>query len=406
MKNYIKIGLLLFYVASRLYIWVDKPTDFSQITAVYMPYAHMWDDGVKPYLQQWYEYPPATIPLFYLPHLIDKSTMNLNFHINYGNAYRGIILLIDIALFSIIWKTLIKYGVKPNVWATALIFYILASAKAHDFIYDAMDLVFVAAITFGLVAPYYLKGLTGMIAEWVGYFMGVALKLINAPLGIIYLILERRQIKRSLAAIVIGMVLIWSLPLAYFRSSLAVMLVYHANRGLQVESVPAQIAATLNQFTHTEEYKELYQSMNIVGPISTNLTNIFNKLLIVGIICYLIWAGKLAWMVTPKLAMETRLITTLGYLYLFMLLGKVLSTPYLLWQIPLLALLPVKTWKQQLMFLVPALIMIIISMTPIPNLPLGRFNLHLMIGWIRSLAIIWLLWQSLRLGNQLKQIKI
>jgi hypothetical protein len=213
----------------------------------------------------------------------------------------------------------------------------------------------------------------------------------------VYAAFERQNLKRLILTVAVSGFIIWSIPLATFRSSLAVMLVYHSIRGLQVESVPAQIAATINRFTNTETYNNLNRSVNIAGPVSTQVKKVFDILFLVSLLTYTGWATRMAW-ITPKAKQAPiRLALTTGFLFCFMLFGKVLSTPYLLWQMPLLSLYPFKSLRQQLMFTIPSLVMVVISMTGVPNYPIGIFTLHLFIGILRSLLIAYILWQSIRL---------
>lgn len=394
--------LVLLFAITRVYIWLAKPVEFTQIIAVYMPYAHLWASGIKPYLEQWYEYPPATIPLFYLPHLIDMFTLRFAWHINYAVAYRGMILIIDVGIFALIISFLKKLRVRRSVYIGALLYYSLATAKAHDFIYDSMDLVFAAALSFGLIAPTIFKGLRGRVLGWFGYFMAVGLKLINAPLGLIYAILERKHLKKTMIAVLFSGLLVWAVPLIMFRSSLSVMLVYHSIRGLQVESVPAQIASVIDKFTHSEQFVNKYQSMNIVGPVSEGVTSIFNSLFYIALISFTVWGCYQAWHTSAKKRLHIGLSLSLAYIFLFMFFAKVLSTPYHLWPIPLLALYPFKTLKQQLSFILPSFLMITLSMTKIPDFQIGMFNLHLLIGISRSIIICYLLLQSIKLVQRIK----
>jgi hypothetical protein len=400
MKNKYLAGLVgLLFVLTRVYIWVAKPVGFTQITDVYMPYAHLWASGMKPYLEQWYEYPPATIPLFYLPHLVDMTTLKQPLHLDYGIAYRGILLLIDMGLFALIILSLKKFKVKPSVFAGALIYYCLATAKAHDFIYDSMDLVFIGAVIIGIMAPLLIKGVRGQIVEWLAFFLGIALKLINGPLGLVYAVFEKKGLKKLVLIVALTGMAVWILPLVMYRSSMRVMLVYHTNRGLQVESVPAQIVALVNRFTNTESYNNDYKSVNIDGPISQKVKQVDDRLFFPVLLLYVLWAARIAWKSKLNQQTELRLMMTIGFFLCFMLFGKVLSTPYHLWLIPLIALIPFKSLKQQLSFTLPSLFMVVISMTLIPNLPIGIFNVHLLIGVTRSMIIAYLLWKTIRIIN-------
>lgn len=386
MKQQLNItsAIIILFILTRVIIWIYNPVEFTEIIYSYMPYAHLWASGDQPYLDQWYEYPPATIPLFYLPHVIDMSTHDTPFHLNYANAYRGTLLLVDIGIFIMIWKTLKKTTKHRAVFVGALIYYILATTKAHDFIYDTMDLTFAAAITLSVAAPILFKNKLSSFGTWLGFFLAFALKFVNAPLAFTYAVLERRNIRRLLLSGCLAFLLVWGVPLAKYRTSLSVTLVYHQMRGLQVTSTPAVIASTIDHITDTETFVEKYKNYEITGPYSDRIKRIFDILFIASIISFIGYTTKVAFFTKEEQAYSTRLHFTLGYVLLFMLVGKVQSTPFLLWQIPLIAIYPFKSLKDQLFFTLASLAIIISSMTKIPNLPVGIFSVHLFIGWLRT----------------------
>lgn len=393
------IDLLLVFLfgLTRYLIWIYRPAEFTEIIYSYMPYAHLWASGTIPYLTQWYEYPPATIPLFYLPHLIDMKTLAYEWHIHYLTAYRAIMLLIDAGIFGLIYAFLKKFKVGKGIFVSALMFYSLSTLKAHNFIYDSMDLAFAGAMVLAVAVPWLKPSFGGGLIGWIGYFLAAGLKLINIPLGLVYAGLERRDIKLLALKVILAGAMVWLLPLAFFRSSLSVMLVYHAQRGLQVESVPAQAAALINRVTKSEKYEEKFKNYDITGPVSSQIKRGFDWLFPLAILVYIVWGTKTAWNSKAQHQPRLKLSLTIGYVYCFMLFSKILSTPFLLWQLPLLALYPFNSLKRQWIFLLPAAIMIGISMTKIPNIPLGILNLHLLIGLVRSGLIAYLLWQSVRL---------
>lgn len=387
MKKLSQIIIVIIFIATRWFIWTYRPIEFTEIIYSYMPYAHLWASGTQPYLEQWYEYPPGTIPLFYLPHKIDMATLEQRWHVNYLTAYRGILLVVDIGLFSLIWLTLKRLKLPIQILTISLLYYCLATAKAHHFIYDSMDLTFALGLTMSVVMPILLTKKWGSFWSWFGFFLATVLKYINAPLAIPYAVLERHDLKGLLIRGTLAFLLIWALPLSIYRTSLSVSLVYHRQRGLQVESVPAQIAATINRFTKSEHYEEVYKNYDVAGPVSTKIKHIYTWLFPLALVLYTGWTSIVSFKSKQVRHDRLRIVITLGYIYCFMFFANVLSTPFLLWQIPLVALLPLKTWKRQLLFIIPSLIMISISMTSIPNLPLGIFSVHLLIGWVRSALI-------------------
>lgn len=391
--------IIALFIITRLFIWVYRPIEFTEIIYSYMPYAHLWAEGTRPYLEQWYEYPPLTIPLFYLPHLIDYVTLNSFLHFSYLQAYRGEILVIDVALFILVWQALIKLKTKSAIKWLALSYYCLTTAKANHFIYDSMDWVFASALTLSVAPPLIfnfvnkkkLKPLLDKLQTWLGYWLAVGLKLLNAPLGLPLLILDRKKKHHWLAMILAGG-LVWGLPILLYRSSLAVMFVYHSMRGLQVDSFAAIVVRTINSFTHTESIIEIYKNYEMVGPVTAQALKLMSVIFPLSLIAYVIWISYQAWHLIDDEHKKTsfKISFTFGFIILLMLVSKVLSRPFMLWHIPLLVLLPVKTIKQQLKFLIPSALAVIVTLSPVPDVDMGIFRTALLVGVVRSLCFLWL----------------
>jgi len=364
-----------------------------------MPYAHLWASGQRPYLDQWYEYPPATIPLFYIPHIIDRGTLNYPaIHLDYLQSYRGLLLLVDIALFTLIWKTLRKQKVKNAVFYGALLYYIAATAKAHHFMYDSMDLTFIAAVTFGIAAPILFSGLKKSIFfSWFGYALAVALKYINAPLGLIYALSDRKNLKKHVIFGSLAILSIWIVPLLMYRSSLSVSFVYHNIRGLQIDTAGAVIARTIDIFTKSETVINIYKNFEMSGPISTQILLILNILFPLSIAVFLLYSCIVLLRSPVKDSKTLCMQFTLSYILLFMLVGKVQSTPFLLWHIPLIAIYPFSSLKNQLLFTVPSLIILGVSMIIVPFFMVGVFTSYIFSAWIRTILFLFLFILSLRL---------
>ncbi|HYD35348.1 MAG TPA: hypothetical protein VD999_04735 [Vitreimonas sp.] len=401
--------LLLVFILSRSFIWVFKPPAFSEIIYSYMPYAHLWASGVTPYLEQWYEYPPATIPLFYIPHWIDKTTHGFPFHLNYSHAYRAEMLLIDVALFTLMWKVLRKLEVNKSVFVGGLLYYIVVTTKAHHFLYDTMDLAFAAAVAAGLSAPLFLSSLSGTFWSWAGFALAVALKYVNAPLALLYGLaalptkassqswatysrnLVSLQLLYKMMAVVGGIALVWLFPLLYFRSSLMVSLVYQQIRGLQIDSTPAVFVRVADRLQPSEHVIEVYKNYEIAGPISTQVLNqlawIFPVSIGLFLLIGIIIIGKNLHLHTHQ-RVPMLVWLTLGYFLVFMLTGKVLSRPFLFWHLPLLAFFPFKILKHQLAFTVPSTLMIWVTLSQASNDEVGFLTVPILVGLWRVLMIV------------------
>lgn len=400
-------ALVGLFALTRLYIWIARPTVFTEIIYSYMPYAHRWASGEVPYLQMWYEYPPATIPLFFIPHVLDMIFNGLT----YSQFYRGILLIFDCFLFFLIYKSLKKQQLSPKIITGGLMYYCVVTLKAHAFMYDTMDLVFTTCMFAGVVSPLLINHhstaktsttkLLQSFFEWTGYFLATGLKLINAPLGMVYAILRKKQLASLFFGMLIAGTLIWGYPLLKYRSSLQVMFVYHQIRGLQIESAPAVIARTLDRFSQSETIIEAYKNYEITGPMSLKIKRIYDWLFPAALTLLLLWGSYKAFFLKEKGHQFFRLHITLVYILLFMLVAKVLSTPFLLWHIPFVSVYPFKNLRQQLSVTTVSFLIIAASMTKIPDLPLGIFSVHILLSWIRILGFAYLFIRISLLGQQM-----
>lgn len=391
------------FLVTRLLIWTNPPQEFSQIIYVYMPYAHLWASGELPYLNQWYEYPPLTIPFFYLPHLIDMSTINHWYHLNYSDAYKVVLTLTDSAIFVMIWTALKKFKASHAGIVVSLIYYSLTTLKAHSFIYDSFDLLFAAAMIVAFVGPILWKR-RGTFIGWIGYMAGIAIKYVNGPLGLVQAFVQRDNIKKLVIEVVFAGILIWILPLMYFRSSMLVTFEYHKIRGLQIESFPATLTRTINQWTRSEDVVEIAKAYDIAGPVSKQVGKIFKVIFPISLIIYMIFSIYLLQKSNRSLASKMSIWIALGYICVFMITSPVLSTPYLLWHIPFVALLPTENIRRKKWIMTVSFLIIFAGMTYFPNISLGFLTSHIWIGWFKTfgfgLILLWTIREMLSYGHR------
>lgn len=390
MIKLIILGLLFFL--SRLLIWLFPP-EFTDVMYSYYHYARIWSEGYTPYLKHLFEYPPANILLFYIPRIIDRATII----IDYPTAYRFIVFLVDLLIFILAIKTLRKLKLKRGAIFISLTYYILAIAKAKDFVYDSMDLIFISGLFISLVLLKLKKeSYQWRFFSWLFFWLSTAFKYITLPLVIPYLLMKRnKDFKKEIVISFLSFLVIWGLPLIIFRTSLSVSFIYHFKRGFQVESVPANIIRLLNSWTQTETYIEVFKNYDIAGPLTQKLTPFLSLLFPLAMIGFLIYSIKKSLDLCKNLKEEykEKLRLALIFLFLFLLTSKVFSTPFHLWIPPLLTIYPFKSIKKQISILLVSFFMIAISMTPIPNLKFSIFDVHTTIGIARPICLLFMLYQ-------------
>ncbi|MFH1967643.1 MAG: hypothetical protein ABIJ03_03990, partial [Patescibacteria group bacterium] len=227
---------------------------------------------------------------------------------------------------------------------------------------------------------------------WLGYWLAVGLKLLNGPLGLPLALLQRRRWRTGWLALAVAGGLVWGLPLLIYRSSLSVMLVFHQMRGLQVDSLTAVIVRIINSFTQTESVIEIYKNYEMTGPVTTQALGILSFVFPLTLVVFTGWMTWQAWRLVPREKDHSafRLSMTLGFVLLLMIVSKVLSRPFVLWHIPLLVMLPVANLRQQLRFLVPSAVAVAVTLSLIPDIPIGILSTATLVGVVRSLAFVWL----------------
>ncbi len=381
--------LITIFIVTRLWIWNNPPL-FSDVMYAYADYARLWHEGYTPYLKHLFEYPPANIFLFGLPKLLD-----LNNILDYRTSYRLILFIVDVLIFILAILVLKKLKLRNSIKFTALLYYLLAIAKAKDFVYDEMDLMFIFWLFLSFVILKLKKQTNKTIFwSWVFFWLSTAFKYITLPLALPYLLMKKNHhFKKEVAMAFLSFLLVWGPPLAIFRSSLSVSLYYHWKRGFQVESVPANIIRLINSWTQTESYIEVYKNYDIVGPVTTKLTPYLSLIFPLAMMAFVLYSIKKSLRLAKNLKNEykEKIRLYLIFIFSFLLTSKVFSTPFHLCIPPLLTVYPFKSLKKQIPMLLISFFMLAISMTLIPNTKFSIFDVHTAIGIARPILLLLML---------------
>ena len=191
----------------------------------------------------------------------------------------------------------------------------------------------------------------------------------------------KNKFRNKLLPIIIGGVIVWGVPIIIFRSSLLVSVVFHLNRPAKYGSFQSHLADFANHFTQSETRTTKPPDYQLEGPISAQLENIFGPVFYIGIVVIaLISFIHITKRKNPDL--KSLLKYSLIYILFIFLSGKTFSSPFYIWLIPLLAIFPFKTTKNQSLVFLLTLYMIILDTTSLISLPptpvLGPVTLKLL----------------------------
>lgn len=354
---------ILFFLTRALVLKFPPPF-YSDVSHDYERYANMWWYGLTPYLEHYYEYPPATIPLLLAPLWLDLKGLGF-YYLN----YRLIIFILEIAIFALILKIIRKNQTPSLVKTTAIVFYCLSGLIAKNFWYEGLDLVFISAYLAGLYFIINAKTIKNHIAGWFLAVLSTAIKFMSGPMLAILWAAQRLKLKQKLITLAIGGLLVWGLPLAIFRTSLSVSLVYHFNRPVKYGSFQSFIVDSINHFTQTETRINKPPDFQLTGPVSQQAMKIFQPIFYLGVIAI----ALIAFIKIQKHQQKSTLFSlALNYSFIYILFiflaGKIFSAPFHIWLVPLLAVYPFKTFKQQLLILSLALYMSLLDTANLFNL--------------------------------------
>lgn len=325
-----------------------------------------------------FEYPPAVIPLISLPLEIDQRGIG-----KYYQNYRIEIFVFELLFFSFLLYTVFRLPCSTKLQWSAILFYILAGVVAKDYWYEGIDLVFFGLFSLSIIWAYWKKQhiLLNRIITWALFWLSVAIKVMTAPLAIPLLMTKKLSLKREILACFLGSMLVWSLPLVLYRSSLSVFVMFHANRPMKYGAFGTYLVEVINDVTKTESRLQQGPDFPMVGPVAKKVTQGMNvvfpwAIFIVLLYGYINLSRK---KLTNTETFTVFLRTSLLYLFTLFLTGKTFSSPFHIWYIPLLTLYPFRSFQKQLGIFALAMLMLGLDTTPYlaapKNVFLGMFPL-------------------------------
>lgn len=302
--------------------------DVSDIV-VYLDYAQKVAAGQAVYRDFAFEYPPLALPLFTLPYRGDPAAYPTWFAaemILLGTAAAALTGATAAAIWRGLWRPLAAGG--------AFALAVLAAGAITANRYDVAVALTLAACLFFLA-----RRLPTAAGAALG--VGVALKLTpGLLLPLVLIVAETRR--RALLAF-IGFLVFAAVPFLPFLGrldGLTGVVTYHAQRPLQIESVPgtpyliAGAAGAWGVGTGTS-----FGSQSLAGPGSelVGRASVWVGLLLVAGVYVLVWRRRASLRAAP----ERVPVAALACVLAFTVANKVLSPQFLCWTFPLVALVVV-----------------------------------------------------------------
>ena len=320
------IAAVIFYAAFR-FSGID-----SEVGTLYFSYAEAMVSGRMPYSGFDAEYPPFAMVLILLPRLISFSSFT--YQIAFGLEAFAFLMA------GLYWTYRIaeKYTDKPGRVADL---YIVFTVILLDFVLDRYD-VFPMVMLIGAI---YFFTREKYCASWMMMALGIVTKLypaVAAPLFLVHHIVNKRYDAAGKGIIIcIIMAALCMLPFVIADPDSAFMfLTYHMDRGLQTESPVASVIMLLGNLGLTDiTYVYNFGSDNIAGDLPDTIAKFMVPLFFVCILAlyayYVIRSVKRS----AGDAMPGLILASFAAIMVFMLTNKVLSSQYLVWMVPFMALM-------------------------------------------------------------------
>ena len=319
------IAAIIFYTAFRL-SGID-----SEVGTLYFRYAESMVSGNMPYSDFDAEYPPFAMLMILLPRLISWDSFS------YQIAF-GIVSYVFL-LAGLYWTYGIaeRYTEHPKRICDL---YIIFTIILLDFVLDRYD-IFPMVMMIGAM---YLFSKEKYPAAWLILAIAAATKLYPAlaiPFFIIWH-LKRKESRNILVGLglCVAVAAVCMLPFAIKdMDTMFTFLTYHMDRGLQTEAPISGIFMLLDKLGLTEiTYRFDYGSDNIYGSVPDAIAKVMMPLMALCIVALCCYHAYLTFRKGDDNAL-TVIMFTLAALMAFMLISKVLSSQYLVWIIPFIALL-------------------------------------------------------------------
>lgn len=301
--------------------------------------------GEVPYRDFFIEYPPGSLPAFVPPALFSGSR---EAYASLFASEMALVLVAALVLTAYAARALGRPWLLPaGVFAAAaLLLYPVAVTR-----YDAVVALTLAAVVALTYCPAFdRKSAATYLAAWASLGFGTAAKFVPALAALPLALLANQEGERTFSGVVrsvawgiaafFGVVAAFFLPAFLLAGGdFARSLAYHADRGLQLESLGASVLMKLG---YLEEVVLEYGAWDVLGQgvaflSSASLLVTAVLLIVTGAVAYReYWEGRFGPEQFPRFAA--------AFVLAFLLGSKVLSPQYVIWLLPLVPLSAGGVW--------------------------------------------------------------
>jgi Glycosyltransferase family 87 len=278
--------------------------------------------GDVPYRDFFIEYPPGSLPAFIPPALLSASRDG---YINLFALEMALTLGVTLLVAALTARRLRG----SNAWILPALTFALAALLLYPVAVTRYDAV--VALTLGLAVLFATLGRRFLVLAYASLGLGAAAKIVPA-IAILQLALMRKGAALGYAAFLAVLALFFAPFLG--GGGLLESFAYQADRGLQIESLPASVLIALRS-VHSVVFE--YGAFEVRGGgvgLATSLSPILTLVLlaITGLVMYEEGRrrGRLGAEAFPRHAAALILA--------FMVGSKVLSPQYMIWLLPLVPL--------------------------------------------------------------------
>ena len=283
------------------------------------------------------EYPPLSLIFFVIPRIFFSDSFGYNI------GYVIMIFVITIIGLHLMRRTAESLNMNP-VWAMTI--YSVLIALLLEYVADRYDII-PAVMT---LASFYFFINKKMPVAFIILALAMMTKLYPAILLPIYLIIY--MVERDWKGFATGTVwfligaAVVALPCLLIEPDLIMgFMGYHSVRPLEIDSFAATLIYPFSLFGLTDVWIQAstdagsYGSDNLRGPLCDAVAPWLTPIMMVLIVLFILWYGNVRYRL-EKVDERAFVLSAAIFisLMIFILVGKVLSSQYIIWVVPFLAL--------------------------------------------------------------------